>query len=128
MIRVEGWGADVTTVPGIQGSGLRGSSWAGVQGGPWGSGWGTPPRPRSPLVQITPASSSCLQLLFIQPRDVQLASEGSVPVHCTSSSMMGPLPGGTARTTEPGGGAGALGALVTSYHELALFSQGLSAS
>lgn len=49
--------------------------------------------PGSPLLQTTPASWLCLQLLFIQPRDVQLASEGSVPVHSTSSSMIGPLPG-----------------------------------
>ena len=53
-------------------------------------------RPRSPLVQTTPASLSCLQLLFSQPRDLQSASEASVPMHWTSSSMMGPDPVDTA--------------------------------
>lgn len=56
--------------------------------------------PCSPLVQITPASCLCLQLLFSQPRELQLASEGSVPVHSTSSNMIGPDPGGTARTQQ----------------------------
>lgn len=50
----------------------------------------------SPLVQTTPASLSCLQLLFSQPRDLQSASEASVPMHWTSSSMMGPDPVDTA--------------------------------
>lgn len=49
----------------------------------------------SPLEQTTPASFSCPQRLTIQPRDLQLASEDSVPVHSTSSSMIGPFPVGT---------------------------------
>lgn len=62
--------------------------------------------PHSPLVQITLASSLCPQSLCIQPRDLQSASESSVPSHSTSSSMMGPLPGGAARTA---GAAGVVG-------------------
>lgn len=46
----------------------------------------------SPLEQTTPASFSCPQWLTIQPRELQLASEDSVPVHSTSSSMIGPFP------------------------------------
>lgn len=58
----------------------------------------------SPLAQTTPASWLCLQWLLSQPRDLQLASDGSVPVHSTSSSMTGPAPGGTARRTGAGRG------------------------
>lgn len=50
-----------------------------------------------PLEQTTPASFSCPQWLTIQPRELQLASEDSVPVHSTSSSMIGPCPVGTKR-------------------------------
>lgn len=54
-----------------------------------------------PLEQMTPASFSCPQRLFSQPRELQLASEGSVPVHSTSSSMTGPLPVGTRGSQGP---------------------------
>lgn len=55
----------------------------------------------SPLEQTTPASFSCPQRLFSQPRELQLASEDSVPVHSTSSSMMGPFPVGTKGSRGP---------------------------
>lgn len=59
--------------------------------------WRRPRRGRdSRLAQTAPASFSWLQLPCTHPRDLQLASEFSVPEHSSPSSTTGPRPVGTA--------------------------------